>query len=95
MTESETADFAAAETSTATEKPKKSQKRNYSAARFDRTTADWVTAATTTNQVLRSNLRWLRQRSRDLARNDPYAKKFLRLVKSNVIGQGIDRKSVV
>lgn len=74
---------------TPTKKRKKSAKRNYNAARLNRTTADWITSATTTNQVLRSDLRWLRQRSRDLARNDPYAKKFLRLVKSNVIGVGV------
>lgn len=89
MSLEETAQFNAAEIETTTPNKKKSAKRNYSAARLDRTTADWITAATTTNQVLRSNLRWLRQRSRDLARNDPYAKKFLRLVKSNVIGQGV------
>jgi len=89
MSDDETARFLA-KNPTATVEPKKTQqKRNYSAARVDRTTADWITSATTVNQVLRLNLRWLRQRSRDLARNDPYAKKYFRLVKSNVIGVGI------
>jgi len=89
MSDDETARFLA-KNPTATVEPKKTQqKRNYSAARVDRTTADWITSATTVNQVLRLKLRWLRQRSRDLARNDPYAKKYFRLVKSNVIGVGI------
>ncbi|HEY8562801.1 MAG TPA: phage portal protein [Pyrinomonadaceae bacterium] len=52
-------------------------------------TADWLYSPTSTNQILYGDLRQLRQRSRDLARNDPYAKKFFRLVRNNVIGKGV------
>lgn len=38
------------------------------------------------NEVLRHNLRQMRQRSRDLFNNNDYGKKFIRMVQKNVIG---------
>jgi lambda family phage portal protein len=64
-------------------------KRRYNSAKVDRTTSDWLPSSQTTNMQLRYDLKRLRERSRDMAKNDPYAKKYFRLVKSNVIGKGI------
>lgn len=75
---------------TATPKKKKMQKRSYNAARVNRLTSDWITGPTTANQILRGDLRSLRSRSRDLARNDPYAKKILSLLSTNIIGTGVN-----
>lgn len=60
--------------------------RTYEAAKLSRLTSDWVTAPTSGNYELRSGLRNLRARSRDLARNDPWVAKFLDMVVSNVVG---------
>lgn len=68
---------------------KATEKRRYNSARVDRTTSDWLTSAHTHNNILRGDLRRLRERSRDLAKNDPWCKKFLRLVRNNVVGKGV------
>ncbi len=60
--------------------------RTYQAAGASRLTADWTLVPTSTRTELRMQLRNLRARSRDLARNDPYMRKFLSMVKSNVVG---------
>lgn len=67
---------------------KKIGRRNFNAAQTNRLTSDWVTSPISINQSLRGNLRKLRERSRDAARNDPYAKKYFGLIRSNVIGAG-------
>jgi len=64
-------------------------KRYYNAARQNRLVSDWITQAKPSNYVLRNDLRLLRQRSHDLIRNDPYAKKYKKLVQTNVIGSGV------
>jgi lambda family phage portal protein len=88
MTDTEREAFNAAPAKALSE-DKKTARRSYKGARRDRTTSDWLTSGQTTNAILRMNLRTLRERSRDLAKNDPYAKKFFRLLKSNVVGKGI------
>lgn len=69
-----------------TVKTKKSGRRNFDAAQSNRLTSAWITSPISINQALRGSLRKLRERSRDAARNDSYAKKFFTLVRSNVIG---------
>lgn len=61
-------------------------KRSYEAARINRLTRDFTVTNTSTNWELRRSLRYLRARSRDLARNNDYVKKFLSLVRTNVAG---------
>ncbi len=61
-------------------------KRYYDAARTDRLNADWTTTPTSGNHELRQGLRSMRARARDMARNDPYIKKFLGVVVKNVVG---------
>jgi lambda family phage portal protein len=71
------------------QKETKKSRRSYKAAQRNRLTSDWILSPTGTNNILRGDLRRLRERSQDLCRNDPYAKKFLRLVRNNVVGTGI------
>jgi len=47
---------------------------------------DWVFLPLEINQILKNDLRKLRARSRDLARNDDTARRFLSLLKQNVLG---------
>jgi lambda family phage portal protein len=61
-------------------------KRSYEAAHVNRLTNDWTTVNTSANWELRRSLRVLRARSRDLARNNDYVKKFLSMIRTNVAG---------
>lgn len=61
-------------------------RRNYAAAAASRLLNGWTTQNLTADALLRYSLRQLRARSRELARNDNYARKFLAMVKNNVVG---------
>ncbi len=52
----------------------------------DENLADWAFLPIEINTMLRNDLRKLRARSRDLARNDDTAKRYLALIKQNVLG---------
>jgi lambda family phage portal protein len=62
------------------------KQRRFEGARMSRLERDWSVVQTSTNSELRSSLRVLRSRSRDLARNDPTIKRFLSRVRTNVAG---------
>lgn len=62
------------------------QKRAFHAAKVDRLTASWFTTANSINTELRSDLNKLRMRSRDLVKNNDYAKKFINLCVTNIVG---------
>jgi len=62
------------------------QVRRFAAARIDRLTADWMATTQSINQELRSDLDRLRARGRDLAHNNDYARKFVRVCQDNIIG---------
>jgi lambda family phage portal protein len=62
------------------------QRRRFEGAVVDRLTSDWSTTATLIDHDIRSDLDKLRQRSRDLAKNNAYVKNFLRAVRRNLIG---------
>ena len=64
----------------------KFQFRRFNAAVVDRLTGSWLTTTNSINQELKSDLAQLRARSRDLAKNNDYAKKFINLVVANVVG---------
>lgn len=49
-------------------------------------TADWNKTSQPINTELKGSLAKLRARSRDIAKNDPYALRFLKLAKNNVVG---------
>lgn len=58
----------------------------YNAAHVSRLTQDWVMRPMTEDAELRRSLRGMRLRSRELAHNEDFARKFLIMVKINVIG---------
>lgn len=60
--------------------------RQYAAGRNSTLTHDAERTDWHINQALYRNLRALRAFSRDLARNNDYARQFLRMVKTNVVG---------
>lgn len=61
--------------------------RFFKASETGRLESDWITQNASADKELRYNLDVLRARSRDLTRNDPYIKKFMKLLKVNVVGQ--------
>ena len=69
-------------------KPKRrqAQMRNFNAAGVNRLTSDWTNTIQTGDSALRMGLKSLRARSRQLADNNDYARKFFNTVKCNVIG---------
>ena len=70
-------------------KKTKKQKRHFDAATTKYSFSSWLVPQTSANVDIKRNLRTIRNRSRDLMRNDDYAKKFKRIVQRNVVGSGI------
>ena len=60
--------------------------RHFDGAAINRFTESWKITSNSIDQELRGNLDLLRRRSRELAKNDNYVKKFLELVEVNVVG---------
>ena len=67
-------------------KPKLPSRRSFSGAQASGLTWSWVTQPTHLNAELQRGLRQLRARSRDLEQNNDYARKFLSMVETNVVG---------
>jgi len=73
-------------------------KRNavFAGAQGSRLTLDWLAPILSTDQECRGNLRLLRARGRELARNNPIGRHFLNMLSANVIGPaGIRYQSLV
>lgn len=62
------------------------QKRSYKGASGGRLFSDFFGASASADQELRQSLVTLRNRSRELARNDGYVARYLNLLSTNVIG---------
>lgn len=60
--------------------------RRFEAGRMNRLTSGWIADPIRINQDLKADLRTLVGRSRDLAKNSPYTRRFMSVVLSNVIG---------
>lgn len=58
----------------------------YAGAANSRLTMDWQSSGMAPDQEIRYSLRQLRDRARDLERNNPAARHYLRLLATNVIG---------
>jgi len=58
----------------------------YDAADMNRILADWIASCRSPDQEIRGNVRRLRARARELARNNSYVKRYFRLLTNNVIG---------
>ena len=63
--------------------------RRYEAASQSRRTADWRAHSTSSNTEISEASVLLRNRSRDLTRNNPHAKKAVATLVTNVVGSGI------
>lgn len=61
-------------------------RRNYHAASTSRLFADFMSSSGSADAELKPNLVLMRNRSRELARNDVYTSRYLNLMKTNVIG---------
>lgn len=70
-------------------KNKKLKKRKYEGASKGRRTAGWVTGWGDANSKVRQDLPTLRERSRDLRRNNAYIHKAIDVIANNVVGKGI------
>ena len=66
-------------------KPERSTRR-FAAGRLTRANADWGTTPTSINRELREDLPALRARARQASHDNPYFKKFLSLVRENIVG---------
>lgn len=62
------------------------RRRSFDAGVAGRLTAAWTASRLHINRILRGNLLVMRGRARDLARNDPFVRKFLQMVETNVVG---------
>ena len=62
------------------------RRKTYSAAQVSQLFTGWVTQTTDINEDVRSSVRTVRARARDLVRNNVYALKFLHMVGTNVVG---------
>lgn len=60
--------------------------RSFAGGEANRLLADWATDGRTLDAYLKIQLRALRARSRTLARNNDYMRRFLRLCKTNIVG---------
>lgn len=70
--------------------------RNFDAAKIGRLFNDWNPSRESLNTFLHRSLQKIRERSRDLGRNDDYMQSFLKKVKANVVGsQGFTFQSDV
>ena len=65
------------------------RRRAYEGAMVSRLTADWVTSSTSADAEIDGSLVRLRNRSRQLVRDNAYARQALRSIASNVVGHGI------
>lgn len=63
--------------------------RKFEAAATGRRTGSWIANSTSANAEIHQALASLRNRSRDLVRNNPYAKNAVRKIANNVVGTGI------
>jgi lambda family phage portal protein len=66
--------------------------RSYEGASKAARTKNWKTQSTSANTEVQGALITLRNRSRDLTRNNPYAKKALQVLSTSVVGAGIRPK---
>ena len=64
-------------------------RRAYEGAMVSRLTSDWVTSSTSADAEIDGSLVRLRNRSRQLVRDNPYARQAIRAIGANVVGRGI------
>jgi lambda family phage portal protein len=70
-------------------KRQSTQSRMFAGAEFGRLFSDWMSSSTSQDAELRTSLRALRNRSRQLIRDNEFALNAVRLIKNNVVGLGV------
>jgi lambda family phage portal protein len=70
-------------------------KRMYAGAAMNRLNGEWPVLNTSADSEIITSLRVLRARSRELVRDNEYAKAAMRLIKNNVVGSGIGMQAQV
>lgn len=70
-------------------------KRQYNGAQGGRLLSDWIASSTSQDAEGRMALRTLRNRTRELGRNNDYVVNALRTIQNNVVGQGVTMQSQV
>jgi lambda family phage portal protein len=60
--------------------------RQFDAGALNRLTADWLTSGNSADSEIRYSLKELRNRCRDLERNNDYARRYFKLLQNNVLG---------
>lgn len=68
-------------------KQRRPRQRTYAGANTGRLFADFMGSNRSADAEIQPALKRLRDRCRDLARNDEYVRRFLNLMKTNVIGE--------
>lgn len=75
--------------------PARKRRRMYAGAALTRLTADWFAGQTSADAEIKSSLKRLRDRSRQMVRDNPYARQAKRAVQMNVVGHGIQMQAHV
>ena len=65
------------------------RRRMYQGATGGRLTSQWVTSITSADAEIKSSIRRLRARSRQLVRDSDYARAAIRIIRNQVVGQGV------
>ena len=71
------------------------QQRTYDGASTGRLVGDWFAPSTSADSELLTSLRLMRARTRQLVRDNPYARQAVRLLANNVVGTGIGMQAKV
>ena len=64
------------------------KKREFTAGKFGRLFNDWKATNQSPNEELKGNLQTIRDRARDLERNNPIIQRYFQLLKQGVVGVG-------
>jgi lambda family phage portal protein len=75
--------------------PAKRRRRTYAGAIINRLTSDWISNGTSADAEIKTSLRKLRDRSRQMVRDNPYARQAKRTTQINVVGAGVKMQSQV
>ena len=67
-------------------KAEETQKRNYNGADFSRLNSDWLATGSSADSEIRGGIKALRNRCRELERNNDYARRYFKLIQNNVLG---------
>lgn len=69
--------------------------RAYAGAKLGRMLEDWITGSTSADAEIKTSLKKLRDRSRQLARDNDFVRNAVRTITNNVVGQGVKLQSQV